>query len=107
MGGHTGWVRSLATSGKYLFSCGCNHLRQWDTTYSVPKEVSDTQLVRGDILGIAAGGKRVFTAGADGSIRCAGGCAAVGGVLFAGAVEGVSLRGRRGGTWGSRGVCRS
>ncbi|GBG00335.1 hypothetical protein Rsub_13105 [Raphidocelis subcapitata] len=67
--GHTGWVRSLATSGRYLFSCGCNHLRQWDTTYTVPREVSSQSLFTGDILAIAATERRVFTAGADGSVR--------------------------------------
>jgi WD40 repeat protein len=69
MNGHTGWVRSLATSGKWLFSCGCNHLRQWDTTLAVPKEVHRETLATGDILRIATGGGRVFTAGADGSLR--------------------------------------
>lgn len=67
--GHTGWVRALATSGKYLFSSGCNHLRQWDTTYTVPKEVATQSLYTGDILAVAASGRRVFTAGADGSVR--------------------------------------
>lgn len=69
MNGHTGWVRSLATSGRYLFSCGCNHLRQWDTTYTVPREVASQSLYTGDILAIAATDKKVFTAGADGSVR--------------------------------------
>jgi WD40 repeat protein len=70
MNGHTGWVRSMSSSGKYLFSCGCNYLRQWDQAYIVPKEVSSTKLFTGDILAIAANDKRVFTAGADGSLRC-------------------------------------
>eukprot|EP00775_Hariotina_reticulata_P006311 gene6311-6546_t len=69
MNGHTGWVRSLASSGKYLFSCGCNYLRQWDQAYAVPKEVSSTKLFTGDILAIACADKQVFTAGADGSLR--------------------------------------
>lgn len=72
MNGHTGWVRSMSSSGKYLFSCGCNYLRQWDQAYAVPKEVSSTKLFTGDILAIACGDKRVFTAGADGSLRCWG-----------------------------------
>jgi WD40 repeat protein len=67
--GHTGWVRALATSGRYLYSCGCNHLRQWDTTYTIPREVASHALFTGDILAIAASGPRVFTAGADGSVR--------------------------------------
>jgi WD40 repeat protein len=69
MNGHTGWVRSLATSGKYLFSCGCNYLRQWDVTYPIPKEVGEAKLYTGDILAIATGGDKVFTCGADGSLR--------------------------------------
>lgn len=69
MNGHTGYVRSLATSGKYLFSCGCNYLRQWDQAFAVPKEVSSKKLFKGDILAIACGDKRVFTAGADGVLR--------------------------------------
>ncbi|KAI8477203.1 MAG: WD40-repeat-containing domain protein [Monoraphidium minutum] len=80
--GHTGWVRALAASGRYLFSCGCNHLRQWDTTYTVPKEVSDHSLFTGDILALAATRNRVFTAGADGSVRAwalGGACGGAGG----------------------------
>jgi len=71
MNGHTGWVRSLATStsGKYLFSCGCNYLRQWDVTYPIPKEVGEAKLFTGDILAIATGQDKVFTCGADGSLR--------------------------------------
>jgi len=69
MNGHTGWVRSLASSGKYLFSCGCNHLHQWDQAYAVPKEVRSMSLFTGDILALAATDKAVFTAGADGSLR--------------------------------------
>lgn len=69
MNGHTGWVRALATSGRWLFSSGCNHLRQWDTTYTIPKEVASHALFTGDILALAATKDRVFTAGADGSVR--------------------------------------
>ncbi|GLI65908.1 hypothetical protein VaNZ11_009555 [Volvox africanus] len=67
--GHTGWVRSLAVTGKWLFSCGCNHLRLWDTTFRTPKECDAVRLFTGDILAIAASDGRVFTAGADGSLR--------------------------------------
>jgi hypothetical protein len=37
-----------------LRSCGCNHLRVWDTTYRTPKEGSSVKLFTGDILAIAA-----------------------------------------------------
>ncbi|EFJ41205.1 hypothetical protein VOLCADRAFT_98872 [Volvox carteri f. nagariensis] len=67
--GHTGWVRSLAITGKWLFSCGCNYLRLWDTTFRTPKECDAVRLFTGDILAIAASDGRVFTAGADGSLR--------------------------------------
>lgn len=69
LNGHTGWVRSVATFERWLFSCGCNHLKQWDASWPTPKEVASTSLFTGDILGVAAGGSKVFTCGADGSIR--------------------------------------
>ncbi|GLC40246.1 hypothetical protein PLESTB_001309500 [Pleodorina starrii] len=67
--GHTGWVRSLAVTGKWLFSCGCNYLRLWDTTFRTPKECDSVRLFTGDILAIAASDGRVFTVGADGSLH--------------------------------------
>lgn len=69
LNGHTGWVRSLATHGKYLFSCGCNYLRQWDTTFAVPKEIRSMKLFKEDILCITAHAGKIFTCGADGSLR--------------------------------------
>eukprot|EP00198_Chlamydomonas_reinhardtii_P010251 XP_001699588.1 predicted protein [Chlamydomonas reinhardtii] len=69
LSGHTGWVRSLAVTGKWLFSCGCNFLRLWDTTFRTPKESDSVRLFTGDILAIAASQGQVFTAGADGSLR--------------------------------------
>ncbi|KAG2489448.1 hypothetical protein HYH03_012084 [Edaphochlamys debaryana] len=69
LGGHTGWVRALAVTGKWLFSCGCNCLRLWDTTFRTPKESEAVKLFTGDILAIAASKGQVFTAGADGSLR--------------------------------------
>lgn len=55
-------------------SAGCNVLRQWDLARAVPRHVRDVPLVKGDILGIATRPGSVYTCGADGSIRCAGGC---------------------------------
>lgn len=72
MPGHTGWVRALSPAGpgdRWVLSCGCNHLRQWDATFTAPKEVATASLFTGDILAIAASGRRAFTAGADGSVR--------------------------------------
>jgi len=69
LGGHTGWVRSVCTYDKYLFSCGCNFLHQWDCTYATPKHLNSVKLFTGDIIAIAAGKGRVYTGGVDGSIR--------------------------------------
>ncbi|BDA50211.1 probable pre-mRNA-splicing factor prp46 at C-terminar half [Coccomyxa sp. Obi] len=69
LNGHTGWVRALAAEGRWLFSAGCNIMRQWDLTRAVPRHVRDVKLVKGDILGIATRRGFVYTCGADGSIR--------------------------------------
>lgn len=69
LNGHTGWVRALATSGKWLFSCGCNIIHQWDMSRAVPKHVADIQLFTGDVLGLATGKNHLYSCGADGSIR--------------------------------------
>ncbi|KAK9815652.1 hypothetical protein WJX72_007443 [[Myrmecia] bisecta] len=69
LNGHTGWVRALATHGRWLFSSGCNHLRQWDMSRAVPTLKRDIKVVKGDIQGLATGSNRVFTCGSDGSLR--------------------------------------
>ncbi|CAL5222253.1 g4589 [Coccomyxa viridis] len=69
LNGHTGWVRALAAQGRWLFSAGCNTLRQWDLTRAVPRLVRDVTLEKGDIMGIATRKGFVYTCGADGSIR--------------------------------------
>lgn len=61
--------RPYAMLPRSLPSCGCNCLRQWDTTYRTPKESQAVRLFTGDILAIEASDGRVFTAGADGSLR--------------------------------------
>lgn len=66
---HTGWVRALAAEGRWLFSCTCNTLHQWDLMWATPRHVRSAQLFSGDILGIAVGGGMVYTCGADGSIH--------------------------------------
>ncbi|KAK9787497.1 hypothetical protein WJX73_006692 [Symbiochloris irregularis] len=67
--GHTGWVRALATDGRWLFSCGCNVMRQYDMTRAIPRHVRDVTLHRGDIQALCCAPSRVFSSGADGSIR--------------------------------------
>lgn len=53
LNGHTGWVRSVATYRNWLFSCGCNYLKQWDTSYPVPKQINDIKLFTGDLRIVA------------------------------------------------------
>lgn len=70
LGGHTGWVRALATQGRWLFSCSCNVVRVWDMSRAVPRMVDEAVSFTGDIVSATTGGGRLFTAGANGAIRC-------------------------------------
>lgn len=70
LGEHCGWVRALASSqGRWLFSCACSTLYQWDMARAVPRLVTSVTLDKGDILCLAASKGAVFTGGTDGSIR--------------------------------------
>lgn len=67
---HCGWVRSLAIAqGRWLFSCACNTLRQWDMSRAVPRCAATISLDKGDILALVARKDRIYAANADGSIR--------------------------------------
>lgn len=55
--------------GRWLFSCGCNRLRQWDLAWPVPKLVGECELWTGDIQCIHASPGRVTAACANGSLR--------------------------------------
>ncbi|CAD7702188.1 unnamed protein product [Ostreobium quekettii] len=66
---HCGWVKALATDGRWLFSCACNTLHQWDLMWTNPRHVGSTKLFNGDILDIAAGSGKVFSCGTDGAIH--------------------------------------
>lgn len=68
---HCGWVRALAIvpGGRWLVSCACNTLRLWDLSRAVPRCAATASLDKGDILALAASRDRIYTAGADGSIR--------------------------------------
>lgn len=70
LGGHTGWVRALATQGKWLFSCSCNVVRVWDMSRAVPRMVDEAASFTGDIVAATTGNGRLFTAGANGALRC-------------------------------------
>lgn len=66
---HTGWVRGLATSGRWLFSCSCNFLCQWDMARAVPRKVKEVKLFTGDIQGLCTGRNKVFACTSNGAIR--------------------------------------
>jgi len=50
-------------------SSGCNKIVQWDLSRSVPSKVNEVSVYTGDIQGLVTGGGRLFSCGADGSIR--------------------------------------
>ena len=66
--GHAGWVRSLAASGRWLFSCGCGGIKQWDLSRAVPRCVATVSLPRGDVSSLAATTTALYAGGADGSL---------------------------------------
>ena len=69
LGPHGGWVRDLKSQGRWMFSCDCNTLRQWDLSWSNPRHLRNVSLYKGDILSIAVGGEKVFVGVSDGSIH--------------------------------------
>jgi hypothetical protein len=91
--GHSGWVRAVATYDRYLFSAGGSFLRQFDCTYTKPKEVSTTE-VSSDIVAITAGGGNVYAAGSDGSLWAWSIDRSSGQLSLTAAVEGAHKGGR-------------
>lgn len=69
LGPHGGWVRDLQSYGRWMFSCDCNTLRQWDLSWTNPRHIRDVSLFKGDIRSIAVGGDKVFVGVTDGTIR--------------------------------------
>ena len=53
----------------FLCSSGCNKILQWDLSRSVPRKVNEISVFTGDIQGLTTGAGRLFSCGADGSIR--------------------------------------
>lgn len=77
---HCGWVRSLVTNDRWLFSAACNEIKQFDNVRAVPSLVSTQYLDKGDILNLACTKDRLFAGTVDGclygfSIDKAGGLA--------------------------------
>jgi len=69
LGPHGGWIRDIQSYGKWMFSCDCNTLRQWDLSWINPRHMRDVSLFKGDILSIAVGGDMVFAGTTDGFIH--------------------------------------
>lgn len=66
---HSGWVRALAVQERWLFSCGCNQLVQWDLAWPQPRRVNEISLFTGDIQAIATTAGRVFVVCTKGILR--------------------------------------
>ena len=67
-GGHTGWVRALATDDAgLLLSVGCNFVRAWELGALAP--LGQARLFTGDVLALAARQAQLFSGGADGSLH--------------------------------------
>eukprot|EP01025_Chloroclados_australasicus_P001295 TRINITY_DN10361_c0_g2_i1.p1 TRINITY_DN10361_c0_g2~~TRINITY_DN10361_c0_g2_i1.p1 ORF type:complete len:366 (+),score=34.01 TRINITY_DN10361_c0_g2_i1:99-1196(+) len=69
LGDHEGWVRSLASSNRWLFSCSGKQLKQWDLTWAVPRIVRSLELSIGDILGLHTDGTHIVACGSEGGIQ--------------------------------------
>jgi len=86
LSGHAGWVRALASGGRWLFSAGCGTLTQWDLSRPVPRSVATASLGdTGDVSALdvrcdAAGAGVVYAGGTDGSLRGWGVAAEQGGL---------------------------
>ncbi|GFH32739.1 predicted protein, partial [Haematococcus lacustris] len=70
-GGYTGWVRTLAVLGPWLFSASCNFLLQHDTRLDPITHTATQELFKGDILAMAADpdSHAIFVGTADGCIH--------------------------------------
>ncbi len=51
-------------------SCSCNVVRVWDMSRAVPRMVDEAASFTGDIVAATTGNGRLFTAGANGALRC-------------------------------------
>eukprot|EP00204_Picochlorum_oklahomense_P002583 CAMPEP_0118802606 /NCGR_PEP_ID=MMETSP1161-20130426/9674_1 /TAXON_ID=249345 /ORGANISM="Picochlorum oklahomensis, Strain CCMP2329" /LENGTH=330 /DNA_ID=CAMNT_0006730885 /DNA_START=265 /DNA_END=1257 /DNA_ORIENTATION=- len=65
---HCGWVRSLVTNDRWLFSAACNEIKQFDNVRAVPSLVSTQYLEKGDILSLACTKDKLFAATVDGGL---------------------------------------
>ena len=65
---HCGWVRSLCTNGRWLFSAACNEIKQFDAARVVPSPVATVRLDKGDILSLACTKDSLYVGTVDGCL---------------------------------------
>jgi len=83
----TSWVRSLASTGRWMFSAVGETLRQWDLSWARPRHLRDVKIFKGNILCLTSGKDRIFAGLSDGSIQ-AWKIAKTGDLIFAGSCKG-------------------
>lgn len=65
---HCGWVRTLTSNGRWLFSAACNEIKQFDAARVVPSPVATVRLDKGDILSLACTKDAVYAGTVDGCL---------------------------------------
>nr|XP_024373457.1 myosin heavy chain kinase A-like isoform X1 [Physcomitrium patens]PNR54901.1 hypothetical protein PHYPA_005794 [Physcomitrium patens] len=78
LGGHTGWVRTLAIGKKIIISAACNFIKVWElpdfsdatvTNTSSVEHLGDLQLFKGDVLAVAMDDDCIYAATVDGTLH--------------------------------------
>jgi len=65
---HCGWVRTLASNGRWLFSAACNEIKQFDAARVVPSPVATVRLEKGDILSLVCTKDALYAGTVDGCL---------------------------------------
>lgn len=66
---HCGWVRTMATNSRWLFSAACNEIKQFDRARAVPSLVTTKRLDKGDILTLCCTKEKLFIGTVDGCLH--------------------------------------
>jgi WD40 repeat protein len=66
---HCGWVRTMTTNGRWLFSAACNEIKQFDRARAVPSLVTTKYLDKGDILTLCCTKEKLFVGTVDGCLH--------------------------------------
>lgn len=78
IGRQCGWVRSMVSDGRWLFSAACNQIQMFDRARAVPTLVANVTLDKGDILAMACTKDTLYAGTVDGCLyafdvdRCGG-----------------------------------